>query len=72
MFAGSPTTLLVVDEVLADLESQQAQLLIDIIDGPLISVGDRTSAEVLPISAEDRKPPNAQGLLGAKGERMLR
>ena len=33
MFAGSPTTLLVVDEVLADLEAQQAQLLIDIIDG---------------------------------------
>lgn len=57
--------------LIADLESQQADLLGAIIGGPLISVDDLESAKVLPVPADARKPPKMQVTLGAKSDDML-
>jgi hypothetical protein len=46
--------------LLGDLESEQAQLLTEIIDRPLISAHDLESARILPVPKDDRKPPKVQ------------
>ena len=57
--------------LLAELEPEQAELLAAIIDGPLISVDDLESAQVLPLPADVRKPPKVQVTLSAKSADML-
>jgi Type ISP C-terminal specificity domain/N-6 DNA Methylase len=46
--------------LLADLEAEQAELLDAIIGGPLISVHDLESAQVLPVPSDARKAPKVQ------------
>lgn len=45
---------------LVALEPEQAELLAAIIDGPQITVGDLTAAEVLPVPAEAKKAPKVE------------
>lgn len=45
--------------LLANLETEQAELLARIVDGPTITVDELTEAHVLPVPAEARKPPKA-------------
>jgi hypothetical protein len=57
--------------MLADLEPEQAELLRDSIEGPLISVDELTAANVLPVPAAARKPPKAGLATSATTEGML-
>jgi hypothetical protein len=43
--------------LLEDLEGDQTEQLTAILDGPLITVDDVTSAAVLPVADDVRKPP---------------
>lgn len=55
--------------LVVELEAQQAQLMQDILDGPLISVDDLTAAGILPVPDSARKPP--KHLLSTHSEGML-
>ena len=57
--------------LLADLEPEQAELLADIIDGPVITVDELTAAHVLPVPAEARTPPKTHVAIGSVSEFWL-
>ncbi len=57
--------------MLADLEPEQAELLRDIIGGPLISEDELTAANVLPVPAAALKPPKVGLATSAAAEGML-
>lgn len=57
--------------LLADLETDQAELLARIVDGPMITVDELTTAHVLPVPAEARKLPKAHVAIGPVHEFWL-